>query len=163
MPEVTHPAVERECMPTAVTCNCKIDRGTDEIGRCRNCGASKLVYTELHPAEPIKREAVKTQEGKTRFDLLPVDVLRGVADVMALGAKKNGRVEWDWLHGKAWSAYYGAALRHVLAFGEGRDDDDDSGLLHLDHAIASLMILSTYYKRNIGRDDIGTRNQKRNL
>lgn len=136
-----------------VECGCGHDAGEDK-GVCRNCGLPKHVLTELHPAEPLKKKATKTQDGKTRLDLLPPDVLRGVSDVMAWGAKKPDRSEWDWLHGTEWNRYYGAALRHINKFGDGRDVDDESKLSHLDHAIASLMILSAYYKRHIGTDNL---------
>lgn len=134
-----------------LSCRCGHDKGWDN-NKCKNCGR-EVECTELHPAGPMKRKAVKTQEGKCRLDLLPPDVMRGIADVMAYGAKQQGRDEWDWLNGTEWSKYYGAAQRHINKFADG-EDLDESGLCHLDHAIASLMILSAYYKRKLGNDDI---------
>jgi len=48
---------------------------------------------------------------------------------------------------------YDAILRHLLAFWEGEDLDQESRLAHLDHAAAGIHFLSRYYHTHLGQDD----------
>lgn len=74
-----------------------------------------------------------------------------VGQVFTFGAEKYSPD--NYLYGAAWSRYYGAALRHMTAWHEGEDEDEETGLNHLAHAICCLMILYTsqFYAR--GKDD----------
>ena len=96
-------------------------------------------------------EGRKDDEGKFPYHLLPTDAERGVARVLALGAKKYGERNWE--RGMAWSRCYAALQRHMTEWWEGRSVDDETGLSHLDHAACCVMFLSAYEKRAIGTDD----------
>jgi hypothetical protein len=96
--------------------------------------------------------AIKTHDGKARMDLLPLRALAEVARAFASGLK-NGRKPWNWLQGADWSLYHAAALRHLAAFQDREDSDPESGLSHLAHAIASILILLTYQLMGLGTDD----------
>jgi hypothetical protein len=56
------------------------------------------------------------------------------------GALKYGRSNWRAVGVKA-SIYADAAQRHLAAWFEGEDNDPDSGLPHMAHALACLAIL----------------------
>jgi len=56
------------------------------------------------------------------------------------GACKYGRSNWREA-GVRSSIYFDAALRHLFAYWEGQDNDSDSGLPHLAHALACMAIL----------------------
>ena len=56
------------------------------------------------------------------------------------GALKYGRGNWRSAGVRA-SIYYDACLRHITKWFEGQDNDTDSGLPHLAHALACLVIL----------------------
>lgn len=56
------------------------------------------------------------------------------------GALKYGRANWRAAGVRA-SIYYDACLRHISRWFEGEDEDSDSGLPHLAHALACLVIL----------------------
>lgn len=56
------------------------------------------------------------------------------------GALKYGRGNYRAIGVRA-SIYYDACLRHLTAWFEGQDQDPDSGLPHLAHALACLAIL----------------------
>ena len=43
-----------------------------------------------------------------------------------------------------WSRLYGAAMRHLLAWWNREDFDDESGLSHLHHALTCLAMLTQY-------------------
>jgi hypothetical protein len=59
---------------------------------------------------------------------------------MLEGASKYGRTNWR-EGGVKWTVYYDAAMRHLQAAFEGEEADPDSGLPHLAHAMACLVIL----------------------
>lgn len=90
-------------------------------------------------------------DGKVRLDLLPFDALTEVAKAYEHGNLKYE--EWNWLLGAKWSRYIAATLRHLFAWALGEDKDPDSGLSHLAHAGASVLILLTYERRGLGEDD----------
>nr|WP_244982022.1 dATP/dGTP diphosphohydrolase domain-containing protein [Corallococcus exercitus] len=52
-----------------------------------------------------------------------------------------------------WRRYVGAALRHTLAFARGEDTDPETGLSHLAHTAACLMILRELQIDSLGSDD----------
>ena len=56
------------------------------------------------------------------------------------GALKYGRANWRHAGVRA-SVYVDACRRHMAAWFEGEDDDPDSGLPHLAHALACLAIV----------------------
>ncbi|WP_227026955.1 dATP/dGTP diphosphohydrolase domain-containing protein [Corallococcus soli] len=55
--------------------------------------------------------------------------------------------------GTNWSRYVGAALGHTLASSRGGDTDPQTGLSHLAHAAACLMILRELQIDSLGTDD----------
>lgn len=90
-------------------------------------------------------------DGKPPLELVHPDFVTAVARVAAYGAAKYGR--WNWLRGKELSRDYGAALRHLMAWASGEDLDPESGLPHLAHAAACVMIVYVTQTRGLGRDD----------
>lgn len=94
---------------------------------------------------------VKHDSDKLRVDLLPVDVLEGIASILTHGAKKYGDRNWE--GGIHFSRLYAATLRHLFAFWRGEDVDHESGLLHLDHALCELAFLSAMARRRKDLDD----------
>lgn len=88
---------------------------------------------------------------KPDYSLIPADALEEIAKVFTDGTKKyasNG-----WLDKFTWSHYFSKIMRHLWAFWRGKDKDPESGLSHIAHAGADLMILLAYYLRKINKDD----------
>lgn len=79
----------------------------------------------------------KADAGKPRTDLLPVAALTSVAHVLTFGADKYGPYNW---HGLSVSRLYGAALRHLWAWWQGDEFDDETGRPHLAHAAACVLM-----------------------
>jgi len=94
---------------------------------------------------------MKTATGKTPWHLVPWEAMEGVALAMEYGAKTYE--PWDWLKGAEWSLYFAAVCRHIFKWFVGEDCDPKSGLHHLYHAIAGLLILITYIINDLGADD----------
>ena len=105
---------------------------------------------------PIEQPTTKTNEGikhdneKPDLSLLPREFLDEVAKAMMYGEKKYGR--YNYTGGMAWHRIIAACLRHVTAFASGEDTDRESGVSHLGHAGACVLMLTVYYKRNLGTD-----------
>ncbi len=78
---------------------------------------------------------------KLAFSVLPWRVLYRVALAMMEGALKYGRHNYRAAGVRA-SVYFDAVVgRHLSSWWEGQDIDPDSGLHHVDKAIAGLMVL----------------------
>ena len=76
---------------------------------------------------------------KIRPELLPFKAAEKVMEVFTFGAEKYG--DFNWRKGLEFSRLWGAAQRHQMAFWQGQDLDEESGLPHIAHAIANLMML----------------------
>lgn len=96
----------------------------------------------------------KHDNGKPPITLLPLRALWEAARVMGFGATKYAR--HNWLGGIAYSRLADAAMRHIIQFTDGKDNDDEpdangnpgSGLSHLAHAACCvLMLLETHLRR----------------
>ena len=87
----------------------------------------------------------KKDTGKLPLELLPVDVLEEVAKVLQFGANKYAANNWR--GGIAYSRVYGATLRHLFAWWRGEDNDAETGLSHLAHAICELCFALAYILR----------------
>jgi len=106
---------------------------------------------EVKKQRAMKTLGIKHDQGKAPIGLLPAQALEEVAQVLAYGAEKYGT--HNWRGGMAHSRLYDAALRHLLAFIDGQDLDDESGKEHLAHAICGLLMLLESRKKGYGKDD----------
>jgi hypothetical protein len=89
--------------------------------------------------------------GKPTFELVPLIAFEDCARVFDYGRKKYA--EWNWAKGMPWSAPLGCLLRHMSAWQAGENNDAESGLPHLAHAMANLVMLSTYARTYPQGDD----------
>lgn len=74
-----------------------------------------------------------------------------VAKIAGFGAQKYERM--NYLKGFAWSLSYDALQRHLHAFWDGEDLDEESGLFHVAHAAWHCLCLLSFTQRNLGTDD----------
>lgn len=93
----------------------------------------------------------KNDTGKARWDLVPWHALKAVVMVLGFGASKYG--DHNWKRGLEYSRLFAASQRHVIAFWGGEDNDEESGLPHLAHAICCLLFLLSYRVFGWGEDD----------
>lgn len=96
-------------------------------------------------------EAKKHDADKPRMDLIPPRSLLAVGAVMGHGARVYG--QHNWRLGMHWGRLAAAAMRHTLQWVGGQDIDPDSGLPHLAHAAASMLMLLESCMVGHGTDD----------
>ena len=94
---------------------------------------------------------VKYDSGKPRMSLVPPEAIIAMARVLGHGAEKYET--HNWLRGLAHERVLDATLRHLAAYQQGQDIDEDSGLPVLWHAMTELAFLITYKELEIGEDD----------
>ena len=94
---------------------------------------------------------VKDDNAKTRYDLLPPELLEETAKVLTFGAQKYSA--HNWAQGASWSRYFSAMMRHMWAWWRGEDNDPETGFSHLAHAACCLSFLIAYQRRDLGEDD----------
>ena len=97
--------------------------------------------------------AAKHDSGKPMPELLPFAALEQVSMVLAFGAEKYAPHNWRAGDGLAWSRLLGAALRHLMAWGAGEDNDKETGLSHLAHTCCCALFLLSYAIEGGGQDD----------
>ena len=96
------------------------------------------------PSAP-SASGVKHDTGKLRLDLISPEITRALGEVLTFGAGKYGDRNWE--AGLASDRLYAAVQRHLLAWREGEDADQESSLPHLAHALTTLGMLLTLEQR----------------
>ena len=92
------------------------------------------MYPNDGPGSP---RGIKYDDDKPRMALLSTYALIETAKVLNYGAQKYG--DDNWRGGISARRLISAALRHILAFNDGEDNDPETGLSHLAHAMCMLM------------------------
>jgi hypothetical protein len=62
------------------------------------------------------------QEGKPRYDLIPLEPLKRLAELYARGSIKYGERNWE--KGQPLSRYYASMFRHMMQWASGERDED---------------------------------------
>jgi len=86
------------------------------------------------------KAGLKYDKDKTRYDLIPVGVIRELAKVLTMGAKKYAPNSWQNLPDFN-DRYYAGLLRHLMAWRRGEWRDPESGRLHLSHVLCNAAFL----------------------
>jgi hypothetical protein len=94
--------------------------------------------------------AKKHDQDKIDLSLLPLPALELTAQALMYGEKKYGRNNFR--EGFDTNRLVAAALRHLFAWQNGRDLDEESGVSHLGHAIAAISMLVTNLADRTAKD-----------
>ena len=86
------------------------------------------------------KDVLARGEERCLLHLVPTPGLIETAQAMADGARKYGPYNWR-EEGVGATTYVSAAMRHIRSWLDGEECADDSGVHHLGHAAACLMIL----------------------
>lgn len=90
--------------------------------------------------DPKPEDGMKYDKDKARWDLLPFKAASQVVDVLTYGAKKYAPEDWRKVDGWRWR-YFGAAMRHMVAWIGGERIDPESKLPHLAHAACCVLFM----------------------
>jgi hypothetical protein len=89
--------------------------------------------------------------GKVDFSLLPLCTLEDECRVWEYGKRKYAA--WNWAKGMPWSVAFACMMRHMSAWQRGEENDQESGLPHIAHAMCNLRMLTLYAKTYTEGDD----------
>lgn len=115
---------------------------------CKDCvdRALRQASKKKISREPNDVGGVKFDDAKLRMELLPPRGVEAAARAMTYGAKKYAPRNWE--KGIEPDRLMAATLRHLFAVMRDETKDSESGLNHLDHAAASiLMLIDTIERR----------------
>lgn len=96
-------------------------------------------------------QSAKADKGKLELSLVNPELVKAVAEVRMYGTEKYGDSEnWRKVEPKR---YVDALYRHLLAYIEGNEVDEESGLSHLAHMACNLSFLldKEYLKEHEGK------------
>ena len=116
---------------------------------------------ELYWSEPIEpnikvetssmgSKALKYDENKVDWSLIPVEAMEEVLKVFQYGERKYAR--WNFRNGFNSNRLIASCLRHVTSWQKGIDLDEETGLSHLSHAVCCLLMLRTNQIDNVMED-----------
>lgn len=110
-----------------------------------------LAGRSVLPEDVNKGAGTKYDDGKPLLALCPTEGIRLMGQAMTYGAKKYGA--HNYLGGITSIRLLSACLRHVTAYIAGEDNDGESGISHIGHALACLAMLAEMNKRKPELDD----------
>lgn len=99
--------------------------------------------------------AIKYDDGKTDWSLMPFEAIEEINKVLDFGAKKYAAHNWRTGTGFKYTRVLSSLLRHTFAWARGEDLDPESGLSHLAHMGCNVMFLIYYnkHKARYNNDD----------
>ena len=107
--------------------------------------APKFMLTEEQERQ-LKKTAVKFDDDKVDWMILPYDALEEIVKVMEFGAKKYARGNFASGEGLEYTRVLNSLMRHILAFSRGEDLDPETGISHMAHAGCNILFLLHYIK-----------------
>lgn len=88
----------------------------------------------------MNNQEIKSDAGKLRLTLVPLEIIRNIASIREFGVKKYGKKE-SWKSVEV-ERYRDAMFRHMLLYLEDpKGLDDESGLPHLWHLACNVAFL----------------------
>lgn len=95
--------------------------------------------------------ALRYDNGKLRYDLIPVDALEELVLIYTRALSKYPERNWE--KGMSWSRCFGSLMRHSWAFWRGEERDSETNCHHMAMAAWNAMALVSYSLRKVGKDD----------
>lgn len=100
---------------------------------------------------PISQEAMRFDDNKIRFDLVPPEAELELARVYTMGAIKYA--DDNWRKGMSWRKCVGALKRHLNLWLSGQSIDPETGCHHLSQVAWNALTLMVYEMSGAGKDD----------
>ena len=128
--------------------NGKIGGVVDELGNALYIDENGDALAKVNGIS--KDQSAKADKGKLELSLVNPELVKAVAEVRMYGTEKYGDSEnWRKVEPKR---YVDALYRHLLAYIEGNEVDEESGLSHLAHMACNISFLldEEYLKEHKG-------------
>jgi len=139
--------MKNEYQYLCMSCGCEPSSSKDhKITECPSCSSSRI-YIKLQSDS----SAIKHDEDKLRFDLIPVYPLSELAKAYTVGAKKYADRNWE--GGMKWGKYFAACCRHIYKWWNREKSDTETGVHHLAAAVFCLFALMEYEETHPDLDD----------
>ncbi len=102
-----------------------------------------------------EQTALRFNNGKLDWSLVPFEGLEEMVRVLEFGAKKYARGNWRNGEGLSFNETLCSLLRHTFAFMNGEDKDPETGLSHIGHIQCNALFLGYFikYPEKFTRDD----------
>jgi len=95
----------------------------------------------------MREVGAKHDDGKLLMSLVQPSFIKGVAEVLTFGAKKYTAHSWQTIP-NAKERYIDALLRHLYAYLDGEQLDNESGLHHLKHVATNIMFIQAFENKD---------------
>ena len=102
--------------------------------------------------------SLRYNKGKPQIHQVPSCAIKGMAEVLMYGENKYGKDNWR--KGNKFSVPYDSAMRHLMEFWEEGDNDDESKMHHLKHALTNIAMVLYYYENYPEMDDRPRKNNE---
>lgn len=102
-------------------------------------------------AAQAQEGGAKQTDGKLPLQLTPWLSVMEMVRVLEFGAQKYD--SWNWSKGLSFMGCIASTMRHLIKFISGQDNDDESGLSHIAHAMCNCAFLLHFVKMGGGTDD----------
>ena len=99
-------------------------------------------------------QEAKADAGKIRPTLVPISAIRAIAEIREYGCRKYYDPE-NWKRVEP-QRYKDAAYRHWLAYLDGEQNDQESGLPHLWHLACNIAFLIELEESDTNNEDQGS-------
>lgn len=96
-------------------------------------------------------KALRHNEDKLRYDLLPPEFIEALTDHFTENLKKYPERNWE--RGMAWLKCFASMMRHAWSWARGEDFDKENGRHHMIAIAWNAMAIYVYSVRKIGDDD----------
>lgn len=126
-------------------------RASDPLMAGMGDGKGEPWVPEKFVGRPGDGQGLRYNDGKPRFDLMPPEALKALAEHYGRGAEKYAARNWE--RGMDWCKCFASLERHAWAWMGGEDLDPENGSHHMIAVAWNAIALFTYAMRHIGTDD----------
>lgn len=151
------------CCPRHPNGNVLLDLGSDikeyhsmsEVVRDNTSGplTDVPIVTEIIRAGVENLGPIHKDEGKEMLSIIPYPAMKLAAEIFTYGLQKYAEYNYKNPPGLTTKQLINSCMRHVWKYNNGEDLDPESGLSHLGHAMANLMMIIDLHANGMGGED----------
>lgn len=144
--------IKKKCHKCYVVSEFPVEMKKDRQIVCPYCKDETSLSNWLDWEESSSK-SMRFNKDKLRFDLIPPEADKMLAEILTMGARKYSDRNWEKGSFKLVEDIIGSLKRHLNDWELGVDNDEDSGQNHTKHILWNAMALAVYVERGLGVDD----------